>query len=182
MGVKEDEVIELWARGDDQNWTLIWGYPILVGSGVLGPKLREGDLQIPEGVYGLEYLNPNSAFHLSMKINYPNEFDKKWAEIEGRAEPGSDIFIHGKDVSVGCLAVGDEAIQELFVLAAKIGLGQVRVIISLVDPRKKDLVMPDGSADWVGDLYENIKVRFLEVARCTPTFYAATFTWFWHSN
>lgn len=163
--VKEDKVLEVWAKDEKTNWQLIFGYPVLAASGVLGPKLREGDHQVPEGIYKLEYLNPNNAFHLSMKINYPNEFDLKWAQAEGRSEPGSDIFIHGEDVSVGCLAMGNETIQELFILTESVGKENVSVVISPVDPRNKSLAVPEGGEAWIKNLYENIKVRFLAICK-----------------
>ena len=71
---------------------------------------------MPEGVYRIVALNPNSSYHLSMKLDYPTEFDLSKARAEGRTRPGSDIFIHGKAVSIGCVAVGDDAIEEIFVL------------------------------------------------------------------
>ena len=115
LAIKDSDQLELWASDGDAK-TYIRSYPILAASGIAGPKLREGDKQVPEGIYQLEYLNPNSAFHLSMKLNYPNAFDLKYAAEEGRTEPGTNIFIHGKAVSIGCLAMGDEVIEELFVL------------------------------------------------------------------
>ena len=69
-------------------------YPILAASGVLGPKLREGDKQVPEGIYGAEALNPNSKFHLSIRLNYPNTFDRRMAQSDGRTQLGGDIMIH----------------------------------------------------------------------------------------
>ncbi len=65
------------------------------------PKFKEGDGQIPEGIYGIEYLNPNSKFHLSMKINYPNSFDKEMAKIDNRKNLGGDIMIHGSNKTIG---------------------------------------------------------------------------------
>jgi len=115
LAIKDQASLELWA-GDKNNPQYISTYPVKAASGSAGPKLREGDKQVPEGLYRVAGLNPNSSFHLSMKLNYPNAFDLKHARAEGRDSPGSDIFIHGKSVSVGCLAMGDEAIEELFVL------------------------------------------------------------------
>ena len=89
--------------------------------GASGPKIQRGDKQVPEGVYGISYLNPNSAYHLSLGVNYPNAFDREMAAKDGRKNLGGDIMIHGKNVSSGCLAVGDEPAEELFVLAAEVG-------------------------------------------------------------
>lgn len=113
-----------------KSWKHLRSYPVKATSGNAGPKLREGDLQVPEGIYRLEYLNPNSRYHLSMKINYPNAFDLAKSRLDKRANPGSDIFIHGKAVSIGCLAMGDGAIEELFVMTAKTGYRHVKVIIT----------------------------------------------------
>jgi len=68
-------------------------YRITAASGTAGPKLREGDRQVPEGIYRIVGLNPNSRYHLSMKLDYPNAFDRHQAARDGRARPGSDIFI-----------------------------------------------------------------------------------------
>ena len=87
-------------------------FPFQGFSGTLGPKLREGDGQIPEGLYRIEYLNPNSSYHLSLKIDYPNAFDREKGRSDGRERLGYDIFIHGKSVTVGCIPIGDEAIGQ----------------------------------------------------------------------
>ena len=70
-------------------------------------KLKEGDGQVPEGIYHIDSLNPNSMFHLSIRLDYPNSFDKQQGKIDGRKELGSDIMIHGNTCSSGCLAIGD---------------------------------------------------------------------------
>ena len=87
--------------------------PILAASGVSGPK-REGDKQVPEGFYRIELLNPNSRYHLSLRVNYPNADDLERARQDGRALStlGGDIMIHGGSASIGCLALGDPAVGE----------------------------------------------------------------------
>jgi murein L,D-transpeptidase YafK len=91
---------------------------------------------------------------LSMKINYPNEFDLFHAWEEGRADPGSDIFIHGKAASIGCLAMGDEAIEELFVLTAQVGTENVKVVIAPHDPRVYPLEAVSAELpEWTSALY-----------------------------
>lgn len=137
---------------------------ITAASGKSGPKLREGDRQVPEGVYKLVGLNPNSSYHLSMKLNYPNEFDRYWANKEGRTNPGSDIFIHGKAVSIGCIAVGDDAIEELFYIVHKVGIEKVKVVISPRDPRKNALAGNSDSPEWTEELYKNIESEFLTIS------------------
>lgn len=162
LSVKQDKTLALW--GDDgHGWAKIKTYPVLGASGELGPKLREGDKQVPEGVYRISGLNPNSAYHLSMKVNYPNEFDLKWAQQEGRTEPGTNIFIHGKAVSIGCLAIGDTAIEELFVLIANQGRDKVQVIISPTDPQQGPLHIPANAPHWTPELYQSIRQAYLSV-------------------
>ena len=153
IAIKDEDRLELWV-GPASKPTFVRAYAILAASGEGGPKLREGDRQVPEGVYAIESLNPNSSYHLSMRVNYPNAFDLKHAEAEGRDEPGSDIFMHGKAVSIGCLAMGDPAIEELFVLAADVGHEHITLLIAPSDPRRAPLV-PEGP-EWVAGLYATL--------------------------
>ena len=156
IALKQEKKLELWAR-DSGEFRFIRDYYIQAASGVAGPKLRQGDRQVPEGIYRIAELNPNSHYHLSMKINYPNEFDLFHAWQEGRADPGSDIFIHGKAVSIGCLAMGDEAIEELFVLTAQVGAENVKVVIAPHDPRAYPLKADSEELpEWTPELYSII--------------------------
>ena len=156
VALKQERKLELWAR-DNADFRLINTYFIQAASGVAGPKLRLGDRQVPEGIYRIEGLNPNSHYHLSMKLNYPNDFDLTHAMQEGRTEPGSDIFIHGKAVSIGCLAMGDETIEELFVLAAQTGAENIKVVITPHDPRIRPLTADSEQLPlWTPELYANI--------------------------
>ncbi len=107
----EDE-LELWGS-DSSNGTyrLIKTYKICKGSGDLGPKRKFGDMQVPEGLYYIERFNPNSNYHLSMKIAYPNESDLILADKEN---PGNEIYMHGGCASVGCLPMTDSTIDEIY--------------------------------------------------------------------
>ena len=163
IAFKKTNSLGLWAKNKNANWELIKNYEIKAASGQLGPKLKEGDLQVPEGIYKITALNPNSSYHLSMKINYPNSFDWKWANHEGRKTPGTNIFIHGKAVSIGCLAMGDTAIEELFSLVHKIGKANAKVIISPTNPTLGKLKPPQGSQSWVTELYKNIEQEFYKI-------------------
>src|SRR5262249_22886762 len=147
VGLKEERQLEVYASSSAGPYQFIRSYPILAASGTLGPKLKEGDRQVPEGIYAIEALNPNSRFHLSLRVGYPNTFDREQARNEGRANLGGDIMIHGKAVSIGCLAVGDVAAEDLFVLAADVGLTNITVILAPVDFRSgkavpKSLALP----------------------------------------
>jgi hypothetical protein len=156
IALKQEMKLELWARGSGE-FRFIRDYHIQAASGVAGPKLRQGDRQVPEGIYRIAELNPNSHYHLSMKINYPNEFDLFHAGQEGRAKLGSDIFIHGKAASIGCLAMGDEAIEELFVLTAQVGAENVKVVIAPHDPRTYPLKADsEEDPEWTPELYSII--------------------------
>jgi murein L,D-transpeptidase YafK len=128
--------------------------------------LREGDRQVPEGIYPIELLNPNSRFHLSLRIGYPNPFDRAKAKDEGRQRLGGDIMIHGNSVSIGCLAMGDPAAEDLFVLAADTGIKHITVILSPVDFRT-GAALPDTEKlpAWTKPLYQEIKARLAELPR-----------------
>lgn len=152
---KEEKRLELWA-GKGSGWAFVRSYPILAASGGPGPKLRQGDRQVPEGLYRIVSLNPNSSYHLSMKLDYPNAFDRARAKEDGRTGLGGDIFLHGKDVSIGCIALGDPAIEELFVLVARVGMPNVTVLISPHDLRQRPAAMPENAPRWLPGLYERL--------------------------
>ena len=158
LATKDNAKLELWV-GPHTNPTYVYTYPILALSGRSGPKLKEGDRQVPEGIYAIEGLNPNSSYHLSLKLNYPNEFDLVHARVEGRDAPGTNIFMHGKSASIGCLAMGDPAIEEIFTLAADIGRANIEVVIAPTDPRISTL-QPIESLPWTTELYDNIAKKF----------------------
>jgi murein L,D-transpeptidase YafK len=138
VGLKKEMSLQVYAS-DGGRVRFIKSYPILASSGNLGPKLREGDGQIPEGIYRVTFLNPNSSYHLSMRLDYPNRFDCEMAKQDGRENLGGDIMIHGRDVSIGCVAVGDEAAEDLFVMAADTGIENIKVILCPCDFRKAKL-------------------------------------------
>ncbi len=159
LAFKSERKVELWAQNSAQKWMHIHDYPLTGFSGRLGPKLRENDRQIPEGVYKLVNFNPYSSMHLSMMINYPNSFDKEKGYSDGRKNLGNNIFIHGKNLSVGCLAVGDRAIDQLFILARRVGLNNIQIIIAPNDmrnnnkPSTSDATQPQ----WLPELYQKIE-------------------------
>lgn len=157
LAFKAERKIELWAHHDNQNWTHVHDYPLTAFSGRLGPKLKEHDRQIPEGVYKLVNFNPFSSMHLSMMINYPNNFDKQKGYQDGRSNLGNNIFIHGNKLSVGCLAIGDIAIDQLFTLARRVGLKNIQLIIAPNDlrqskPKTDNFAQPR----WLPELYSQI--------------------------
>ncbi len=135
-------------------------YPILAASGTLGPKLKEGDRQVPEGFYKISFLNPNSRFHLSMRVDYPNAEDIAAAKADGRdtTNLGGDIMIHGGASSIGCVAIGDEAIEELFWLVATVGMERTELLFApsaqLSDNGRLD---HQDLPEWLTDRYARLK-------------------------
>ncbi|MBU3714732.1 MAG: hypothetical protein FGM46_07260 [Ferruginibacter sp.] len=113
---KYDRQLEVWAMDSTSTgYKLFKTYKVCMQSGTTGPKRMEGDFQVPEGFYHINDFNPNSSYHLSLGINYPNSSD---LILSDSLRPGSAIYIHGSCVSVGCIAINDDQIEELFVLAS----------------------------------------------------------------
>ena len=155
VGLKSEKRLDVYARGADGATRFIRSSPILAASGRLGPKLKRGDRQVPEGIYAIESLNPNSRFHLALRVGYPNAFDREMAALDGRTDLGSDIMIHGKSASVGCLAMGDEAAEDLFVLAAETGIANIRLVLT---PSYDPSPSPE-LATWTPRLYERLRME-----------------------
>ncbi|MDE0576733.1 MAG: murein L,D-transpeptidase [Opitutales bacterium] len=109
---KEERELEVWLR-KGKKYNLFRTYPIAAMSGQLGPKLLEGDRQAPEGFYyvSASRMNPNSRFHLSMNLGYPNHYDR----VHGRT--GSALMIHGGSASIGCFAMTDPKIEEIYAMS-----------------------------------------------------------------
>lgn len=158
IAFKDEQRLEVWGRDHNSanDWQFHTSYPFTANSGVLGPKLRQGDRQIPEGIYHIEYFNPHSNYHLSMKINYPNRFDKAMARYDGRRRLGGDIFIHGKAETIGCIPIGDEAIEQLYRLASTVGATRTKVIITPFDLRTGQVPPQLPRIDWEQLLYRTI--------------------------
>ena len=122
---KRERLLEVWLKAGDR-YRLWETHPICAMSGDLGPKLREGDRQAPEGFYEItpSALNPASSYHLSMNIGYPNGFDR----AHGRT--GSAIMIHGDCASIGCFAMTDPVIEPIYTLVeAALAAGQSSVSV-----------------------------------------------------
>lgn len=157
LAFKDSKQVELYAPDMQGAWTKIHSYPIQAASGVLGPKLREGDRQVPEGIYHIESLNPNSLFHVALRLNYPNAFDQEMGAQDQRSALGSDIMIHGQAKSIGCLAMGDLAAEELFALTAWAGKENVQVLIAPIDLRQTPVLKVAVNApSWVMGLYDQL--------------------------
>jgi len=151
---KTERRLEMHAPG----WKAPRSYPMTAFSGTLGPKLKEGDGQIPEGVYGIEYLNPNSSYYLSLKVSYPNAADRRRAKVDGRTRLGGDIMIHGRNVTIGCVPIGDDAVEDVFYLANAVGIRNVSVIIAPYDMRRgRRSELEKSSLAWYGALCGEIE-------------------------
>ena len=112
---KDEALLEMYIQHRASGkYHLFRTYPIAAASGTLGPKLAEGDGQVPEGFYQVPptAMNPASQYHLSFNIGYPNEYDR------AHQRTGSAIMVHGNRVSIGCLAMTDEKIEEIYTLAS----------------------------------------------------------------
>lgn len=158
LAFKDSKHMELYAPDTQGVWQRVTTYPIQAASGNLGPKLKEGDRQVPEGIYSIELLNPNSLYHVSLRLNYPNAFDQQMGAADGRSALGSDIMIHGKAASIGCLAMGDSAAEELFALAAWVGKENIKVVIAPTDFRLNVLKLVDANLPvWAETLYARLR-------------------------
>ncbi|MEM9823592.1 MAG: L,D-transpeptidase family protein [Bacteroidota bacterium] len=112
---KEERLLEVWVKSKkEKKYQPLIHYGFCQLSGQLGPKRKEGDRQVPEGCYQINRFNPQSNYYLSLGLNYPNRSDR----IRGdQNRPGSDIFIHGDCVTIGCIPIRDDKIKELYLLA-----------------------------------------------------------------
>jgi murein L,D-transpeptidase YafK len=144
---KLDSEIEIWMEKDGR-YQLFATYPICLWSGWLGPKLREGDLQAPEGFYevGAEQLNPNSRWHRSFNLGFPNEYDR----AQGR--DGSFLMVHGGCQSVGCYAMTNDVIDEIWrLVTAALDRGQQHFQVQVFPFRMTERNLKAHSADrWAG--------------------------------
>jgi len=166
VGLKTEKVLEVYARDAKGQEQHVCTYPILGTSGVLGPKLKEGDKQMPEGFYRIREFEPNSSYHVALRLDYPSPFDKERGKDDGRSHLGSDIMIHGKDKSVGCLAMGDPAAEDIFVLVHDVGLENTELLISPYDFRKppSGISLPD-SPKWITSVYQDLRRRIRQLSR-----------------
>lgn len=173
---KQEKILEVWALPTVSNavFKLVKSYPICRTSGNLGPKRREGDLQIPEGFYHIDRFNPESNFYLSLGINYPNPADK----ILGRkGELGGDIFIHGGCATIGCVPITDEYIKEVYWLAVQAkSNGQTKIPVHIFPTKLDDRAVARlqntfPNNDTLINFWENLKIGYnwFERYRKLPT-------------
>lgn len=135
---KAEREVEVWVRGKGhERYVRLRRYPICQVSGALGPKRQEGDRQIPEGFYEIEAFNPQSEFHLSLRVNYPNTSDRR---LGRSARLGGDIYLHGGCSTVGCVPVTDDHIRELYWLSVEARAAGLRRIPVHIFPTRMDAI------------------------------------------
>ena len=153
---KETSELEVWIKGDDF-YQLFKTYKICNFSGTLGPKLREGDQQSPEGFYFVtsKQLNPNSTFHLSFNLGFPNAYD------HANKRTGSHLMVHGNCVSIGCYAMRDAGIEEIYLLAeAALKKGQPLFRVHAFPFRMTlENIERHRQSEWL-DFWQNLKTGY----------------------
>ena len=152
---KEEKQLDFYVRSRaSQKFELFRTYLIAGASGILGPKLAEGDFQVPEGFYSVppRAMNPDSQFHLALNIGYPNEFDLAYQRT------GSFIMIHGNCVSIGCLAMTDEKIDEIYTLCdAAHNAGQHSVSVHIFPFRMTEARVRASAGDPNEGFWKNLR-------------------------
>ena len=150
---KKEALLEVWIKKDER-YVHLKDYAICAYSGHLGPKLREGDKQAPEGFYRVypRQLNPHSKFHLAFNLGYPNAYDR------AHHRTGSFLMVHGNCVSVGCYAMTDAKIEEIYgLVAAALRNGQPYVPVHIFPFRMEDTTMDAYSESRWYDFWMELK-------------------------
>lgn len=160
ISFKAESELEIYAKSkSDVTYRKIASYKICAKSGTLGPKWKQGDGQVPEGIYHIDRFNPSSSFYLSLGLNYPNAADKKRSKA---VNLGGDIFIHGDCVTIGCMPMTNDKIKEIYLYAlfAK-NSGQRRIPVYIfpfkmtADNTKKHTAQyPESATFW-----KNLKLK-----------------------
>lgn len=164
---KEERELELFLQAADGTFKLLRTYPIAAASGKLGPKLAEGDMQVPEGFYASSQrsMKPDSDFHLAFNIGYPNSYDR----AHGRT--GSFIMVHGSNVSIGCLAMTDPKIEEIYTLCqAALDAGQPFFRVHIFPFRMTEKRMQKAASSEHYKFWKNLKTGYdiFESTRIPP--------------
>jgi murein L,D-transpeptidase YafK len=159
---KYEETLEVFVKNkSDEKYIRLFEFPFCVLSGGLGPKRKQGDFQVPEGIYFIDRFNPWSNFHLSLGINYPNVFDKANALNNN---PGGDIFIHGNCVSVGCIPITDNLIELLYIVALEANHnGQSKIPVHIF-PQRLSSIPYLTTASWWKPLHNDYHELWQQLA------------------
>lgn len=158
---KKEQTLEAWIKEKGkEEFVLLHTYEFCTTSGELGPKRKEGDLQIPEGIYQINHFNPQSNFFLSLGLNYPNASDKI---LSHATKPGGSIYIHGNCVTIGCIPITDDKIKELYVLAVEArNSGQDKIPVHIFPIRfdsgnVEELVIEQAPSDKIRNFWKNLE-------------------------
>ena len=158
---KNEAKLEVWiGEKNNTSYQLLHTYEFCAFSGDFGPKRKEGDLQIPEGIYHINHFNPESNFHLSLGIDYPNASDNILAD---KKLPGSAIYIHGNCVTVGCIPITDDKIKELYIMAVEArNSGQDKIPVHIFPARLTESTTSSLSAQKPehAGFWKNLKTVF----------------------
>lgn len=161
VAFKNEQLFDLYAKAKNGfTYTKIKTYTICSGSGVLGPKRRQGDGQVPEGFYYLDRFNPSSSYYLSLGLSYPNLSDKRKSKATNL---GGDIFIHGECVTIGCMPMTNDKIKEIYIYAIQAKQsGQAKIPVYIFPYKMSTENIKTFSAEYKGypeiiKFWENIK-------------------------
>lgn len=155
LALKDRKQLLMFA-GANQRLALVQTFPLVSYSGALGPKLREGDLQIPEGNYRIT--GSSAKDMLSLAVDYPNAFDRARGLEDHRKKLGGEILIHGGSVSTGCIVVSNEQMQEVFVAMHDVGFKNVQLLIAPCDLTKSQPQLNWSKQPiWLPKLYAQLK-------------------------
>ncbi len=166
---KEERKAELWLPDERGKWHYIKDYAFTAMSGKQGPKIYYGDLQIPEGIYGIDSMGLSREYHLALHVDYPNAFDKAMLELEGRdiGYVSTGINVHGGAISYGCVVIGNRNIEEFFLLAYQAGKANTQVYIF---PHDTNRTVPafkhcSNCPVWYGELSRQLAAALPEFQR-----------------
>ena len=152
---KAQQVMEVWASDKASGkLTQVANYAICATSGYAGPKKREGDGQVPEGFYTIDYFKNRSTFYLALRVSYPNRRDRKLKYT------GSAIMIHGNCVSIGCMAMTDERIQELWVMARAMRKARRKVTVHIFPSCDMQGAISGAQSPKLKAFWQNIQLGF----------------------
>ena len=164
VAFKNEQKLELYVRQKEKTvFRKFRNYDICQGSGVLGPKRKQGDLQVPEGFYYIDHFNPTSNYYLSLGISYPNKSDRIRS---GSGDPGGSIFIHGNCVTIGCMPMTDDKIKEIYVLACQArSSGQTKIPVyifpyEMTQTKHKEMTKDYNNNKLILNFWDNLKVGY----------------------
>jgi hypothetical protein len=168
-GFKKEKRLELWASSKPgATLSHVTTYEVCMMSGDLGPKRQEGDGQVPEGFYTLTEYAPATPFYLAMQVSYPNLSDRILGD---KRHPGTEIMIHGRCVSIGCLAMSDERIQEIWLASSALRSAGGVVHMHLFPSRDMAGITATAESPELRAFWKNLAegFDFFEAHRTLPT-------------